>query len=147
MPSSADVKLYGVFSKEIDLVWPEVLSFVEQALEYSDGEYSAEDIYNALKQTDMQLWIAYEIGKVRAICITQVISYPQIKRLWVLYSAGVEMPKWVHLIQLILEFGKAQGCTAARIFGRPGWEKALKEFGFKKIYTVLQADISEGTSC
>lgn len=139
---SDENRLYGVKSNAIDEVWEYVLPFIENSAAFSDGKYSASDIYENIRNQYMQLWVVFNIkGDVCAAVVTQIISYPQQKRLCIMFCGGLDIHKWLHLIDLIFDFGRAKGCSSIEIYGRPGWEKILKDYGFKKIHTVVKVDL------
>ena len=56
-----DLKGTGVPIDMIDGVWVKVQPWINKALEYGNGEYGIEDIYSALLDREMQLWIVYEM--------------------------------------------------------------------------------------
>ncbi len=141
MSSSDEIRLYGVLHNSIDLVWNEIEPYLNDALSYGQGEHTKQEIYNALCGRDMQLWVAYNDSGCLAMCITQIHYFPRCKRLSLLYAGGEEMETWVHHWHTIKEWAKEQGCTKCRFYGRDGWQKKFKCFGFKKIYTVLEADL------
>jgi hypothetical protein len=140
MRSSDKAKLYGVPSTDIDVVWGEVVPYLEKTLARADGKFSIDDIYSAIEKRDMQLWVIFDKYLISFI-ITQIIFYPQYKILTIPYVGGVKMPKWVHFYEQIAAFGKANGCKFAEGYARDGWLKVLKRYGFKKSYSVISAPI------
>jgi hypothetical protein len=134
-------RLYGVLSHAIDSIWQQVIPYLSKALDYADDKYTLEDIYKFLKEREMQLWLMYVNGVMHGCCITQIIIFPHHKRLAIPFVSGIQMYKWLHLFDVIVEFAKTNGCTSIEGYARPGWEKVLKKYGFKKIYSIIKADI------
>ena len=131
--------IYGVLSTHIDKVWDKVLPFLQEAINYSDGEYSLGSVYKALKELDMQLWVVFDgRGEIVTACVTTVVIYPLKKVMWLLFCGGVEMNNWLDKIEVIKQFAKDKGCHDIKIHGREGWTKKLATFGAKRICTVYK---------
>jgi hypothetical protein len=138
-------RLYGVLSNstEFELVWSEIKPYLLETLEYADGKYNEQDIYDAIKANDMQLWVVYDNGKLLCYCITQIIIFPRKKILSIPFVGGIQMFRWLHLLDLIKQFGREKGCDFAEGYAREGWTKALKSFGFKRSYSIIKAELQE----
>jgi hypothetical protein len=139
--SDKEPRLYGVLSHAIDTVWDEVKPLLIKTLEYADGKYIVDDIYNAIKSRDMQLWVVYDNGGLLSFCITQILIYPRKKVLSLPFVGGVEMFRWLHLTNIIKDFARENHCDFAEGYARDGWIKVLKPFGFEKTYTIIKADL------
>ena len=59
-----------------------------------------------------------------------------------MFLSGFQFDKWKHLISTLEKFAKHNSCKSIDFFGREGWEKKVKEMGFKKIHTVFSMPIS-----
>ena len=44
-------------------------------------------------------------------------------------------------LELLEQFGRDQGCKYASVYGRKGWARALKPYGYEEPYTVLMKEI------
>lgn len=142
MPLLDDCHLRGVLSNAIDEIWPHVIPLLERALAFDDDKYDVQFIYNALKETSMQLWVVFNRrGELKAFCITRIDIYPKGNRLNIMFAAGMDVYRWVHLTEILLDFATCNNCKKVEIYGRPGWEKLLGPLGFKKIHTVLSVDL------
>jgi hypothetical protein len=140
MSLSGNAKLYPVLACDIDVVWEGVVPYLEKTLTHADGKFLVSDIYDAIKERDMQLWVVFD-KYLLCFVITQIIYFPQGKRLAIPFVGGTQINKWIHLYPQLIEFGRANGCTHAEGYAREGWLKVLKKFGFKKIYSVISAPI------
>lgn len=136
-----EVKLLGISYNHIDALWETILPYLIKTLEYCDNKYSIKNIYNCLKNRDMQLWVAHGDEGILSFGITQIINYPTQKRLGLLFIGGKELMKWAHFCEPIKQWAKEQGCTSIECFGRPGWEPLAKKYGFEKIHTVYKINI------
>lgn len=119
-----------------------VASALRRACERSDGRYAIGDVFAALLRRDMQLWIAVDEASedpVEAVCITEMIAYPREKRCGVVFCAGRNPGRWLHHLESIEGWARAQGCAAVELQGRPGWERLLK--GWDKTHVLLRKRI------
>ena len=139
--SSADYNVTGVLSHQIGDVWPVVAPLIERSIEFSDGKFSLADVHRFLEEQTCQLWLIYSAARLAGALVTQIINYPQDRRLLFLFCAGVEADKWLHLSEVIKSYAREHGCSCVEIYGRPGWVKKMRPFGFRPIHVVLTAPL------
>lgn len=73
----------------------------------------------------------------RAIVLTSIIDAPQRRYIEVFMSAG-DIDGVLELIPLAEEWGKKQGAEFARAMVRPGYERILKDRGWKSKTIVME---------
>ena len=139
--SSAAYNVTGVLSSQINEVWPVVAPLIERSIEYSDGKFALADVRRFLEEQTCQLWLIYNAAGIAGALVTQIINYPQDRRLIFLFCAGVEADQWLHLSEVIKNYAREQGCSCVEIYGRPGWVKKMRPFGFRPIHVVLTAPL------
>jgi len=112
-------------------------STIERALPYAGGTHSIEDVWDAIANGTLQLWP----GKVSAI-VTQVIQYPRSKELVFFLAAG-DLEEIQRVYDVILDWGKAQGCERATFMGRKGWERTFltKEEGWRSGLVAFEKEL------
>lgn len=134
-------QLVGVSHAVVPTLWPNVAPVLQRACDRSDGRYAVDDVRAALLRRDMQLWIAVGGGTdtIEAICITEIVAYPQEKRCGVVFCAGRDVPRWLHHLDAIEAWAQMQGCAALELQGRPGWERLLD--GWDKTHVLLRKRI------
>jgi hypothetical protein len=59
----------------IESVWVSVIPWIQAALDYSRGELSLEYVRACLHAEQMQLWVAYEEGKILGVMVTQLLQH------------------------------------------------------------------------
>lgn len=133
--------LHPIASAHLDKVWHMAAPLIEQALVYADGKYNLESIYKAISERNKQLWVATYDHDLIAVCVTEITIYPCKKVLTVFASAGIRMDSWLDFLQPIMAWGKSQGCEAAEIYGRKGWERILAKYGYEHVSTVIRAKL------
>lgn len=125
--SSSLVRLYGVPAESVDLFWPEIAPLLQKALDRSDGRYAIEDIRQFIDSGDMHLWAVADTA-IRAAIVTQTVIYPRRKVGLILLLGGCGMRHWLHLIEEMEACFKREGCACLELYGRPGWQKVLKDY-------------------
>lgn len=109
--------------------------WIKSALEYGGGTHDIEDVFRAILESRMQLWPA-ENGCL----VTEILVYPR-KKVLHIFLAGGEMGQITDMHHDVIEWAKAQGCTALTLSGRKGWIKALAKFGWKEKLVSLSKEI------
>lgn len=117
---------------------------IEAATAYSDGKYIGPDIVKMLISGHMQLWgiVDDEDGNLNGITITEIATYPQRKVCRMLSTAGEGSDNMLPLLPEVESWAKACGCSSIEPVCRPGWEKILKPYGYKKTHILLSKELS-----
>lgn len=128
----------------IDQVWPDVLEYLEGAAEYTYGRYEVEDIYDAVKQYNHNLWIAFYGPKIKGAVVTNVLHYPRKSCLSMVFCGGVELSKWkAPMLKLLQHWAYDQHCENVELTGRPGWAKIFKEDGNQIVWHTSELPIAD----
>lgn len=109
--------------------------WIEAALEYSGGTHEFADIKAGIATGHMQLWPAPD-----GCLVTEIEVYPQRKVLNVFLGGG-NLRQLIDMHDAVAAWGVSQGCTAATIKGRPGWERVYRTRGWKPLHTTLVKEI------
>lgn len=119
--------------EHIDLIWGDIKTFAERCAKYTYNRYTAEDMLEGVKTKDQQLWIAFDDKGVHGFWITEVLVYPQTKTLALHFMGGKDFYDWLpDGFPKLLKFAKEMGCSKMEAYGRPGFEKLWKNYGYKK---------------
>jgi hypothetical protein len=140
METEKHIEMVGVQSSDIDFVWDKVVPLIERAIYYSYGKWESEDVYHAIKNKDMQLWLILDGINIKACIVTQILVYPKDKILMIVFASGSECHEWVYTINEFREYAKEHGCSSVEFYGRDGWWKKMKHLGIKKVYSVYKID-------
>lgn len=126
----------------IDNFWKHGEAFIKRALDHANGEMTFEDVKEACKNRDMQLWFICDKDSVVATISTEIINYPQLRVCRIVTLAGKDFEKWIgEADQVISQWAGEQGCHGLEAFIRSGFYKKLNSRGFKKKYEVVYRDI------
>jgi len=102
--------------------WRRCHKWISEALEYSGGTHSMDDVFGAVAVGDAQL---HPLEK--SAIITEVVDYPRLTvcRIWL---AGGDLDELMQAEKSIAVWAKNLGCDAMEINGRMGWKRQLKDY-------------------
>ena len=106
--------------------------WIEDALAYSGGTHTFDDIAKGIKTGHMQLW-----PTEKACAVTEIVVYPQKKVLHVFLAAG-DLGQITDAIDAVAAWGIQQGCESLTMNGRHGWKRVLDKKGWKPVMTVME---------
>lgn len=133
----SDYELRGVPATQVDLVWTPVKHFIQAALDRTEGEMSIDDVYNALIDRDMQLWILLDEFHVIGALVTQILEFPNVKACRYVAMGGDVHGDFDEITGMIEQWAATQGCQRMEIVGRPGWARALRDHGYRQAYSYV----------
>lgn len=148
--SDADTKLeialipYG----RLSYVIPGMLQYLEKSKTWAMGRVNIDDILRFLLTGDMRLWLVFdrESSRIYGYVITEEKQYPQCKMLVCQYCAGE--PHHMKYVEekmhgTLERFAHDAGCAGVEFFGRPGWGKHMKKYGYTT-QTVVYENLFNG---
>lgn len=90
-------------------------SQIEAALSYSNASHRYEDVAAMVDAGTAQFWPGPS-----SVIITETVDFPR-KRALHFFLAGGTLPELEAMIPLVLDWGKANGCSHSTFIGRRGW--------------------------
>lgn len=89
--------------------------------------HSSEDVKRLLVDNSCQLWVEFEEG-IKSIVVTEVIQYPQKRRLriWIASAVDEKKANWQGYEEIITKFAKEKDCKEIETIGRIGWGRIFK---------------------
>lgn len=110
--------------------------YIEDALEYSGGTHTFNDIAAGVLSGKFQLWPNHN-----SAVVTEVVVYPQLKDLHY-FLAGGNLDELKAMRPVIDGWGKSIGCTRVTLAGRKGWERTfLKDEGYEPKWFILSKEL------
>lgn len=109
--------------------------WIEAALEFSGGTHDSDDVAYAIINSKMQLWPAKD-----GCLVTELLQYPK-KKVLHIFLAGGKLEALTDMHDAVMQWSKAQGCTALTLSGRKGWVRALEKFNWKPTLVALTKEI------
>ena len=135
----SEVQVSLVPTDHVDTVWPAVVGYVANALEYTYGRYEPEDFYKHLTDGTHFLWIAFEEEHIKGCVITHILQYPRKRFLGCPIVAGDEFPTWkAPMLAILQRFATDNQCEGLEATARLGWSRVFKDDGYKALWQTFQ---------
>lgn len=138
MTRSSSAKLLGVPSSDLWYFWPQVEPMITAAVAESANRWTTLEVLERLLARDMQLWVVIADKNLVGVVVTEI--YPTAAgKTCALPIVGGEILPHLELLGVIKAWADEAGCVRLEGMGRPGWERAVKKLGWRKIMTVYEA--------
>lgn len=109
--------------------------YIEDALEYTKGTHTLEDIWNGVVRGDFQFWP----GDKSAV-ITEIQIYPQTKVMHI-FLAGGDLEELLQMEKSVRAYAQTIGCNSMSISGRRGWVRIFERDGWKEVCTTIAKEL------
>jgi hypothetical protein len=121
-------------ASELSRLWPVVAPLLAPAVQRSGGRLDMSSVFQWLTEQRYLLWVAYGPDRViSAAFVTRGAVYPKRKMLVVELAGGSEMQSWVSEgTRVFRAYARDAGLDGVEMFGREGWTRALKAYGWKQ---------------
>jgi hypothetical protein len=116
--------------------WKRCRPFIEAALEYAPT-HTIEDVEQGIQ---LGIYIFWPASKSAAI--TEIHVYPQAKHMHI-FLAGGDLDELRSMVPIWQSWARFNGCSKVTLCGRRGWERALKDQGWKADLIVLTIPAGE----
>ncbi len=115
--------------------WDRCKGWIEAALEYGSFGYDIEAVWDEIANPNSNtlLWP----GKKSAV-VTQLWIFPRARALNYWLAGGDLHELTVEMRPHIEAFAEEIGCTDIIMAGRPGWGKALGEYGYHRVWSAFR---------
>ena len=134
-----------VLKEHLSLFWADASKVLEKSVATAKGKFKIKDILPRLTDGSMVLWVVIdpETTKVIAAITTRVIEYPQAKSLAMDWIGGTRMKDWLPMAQeSISRYAKEHKCKYLEGYGRKGWDRWLRKYGWKLDYIAYKMELS-----
>lgn len=136
------MSVYVVTADMVDNFWEMVKPLLSPATEIA-GETTVEDLYPELKNGNKLLWISYDDSQgLYGSAVTSIVQHP-LKRVLLLEYLGAvphTMQRCFDEVKdTFIKWAKHHDCDSIELYGRKGWERVLKDSGYKTtryVYTL-----------
>ena len=130
--------IVAVPKQDIEGLWPVIKPFIDRVLEYTFGEYIAEDVKDKAINGNVVFFIVQIDGEIKSVLSTELIETPYKKYLNIITTSGDDFNEWGEdTLNTLINVAKEQGAEDITIVGRKGWLRKMKQYGFKHKYTAL----------
>lgn len=127
---------------QLEHVWPQIEPAVVRGLRHGAGDStSADEIFGAIANGSMLLWVVHDGSDIIAAIVLQVVKRESGLALVVVLVAGRDFWKWADRVQqLILEYAELIGAYTIEAVARDGMAKWLRQLGWRKKATIMELD-------
>jgi len=131
--------IHPVDTDFLDYYWPLVSSYIQDALEHTDGEIDLSGVLSDIANHERQLWVIKHSNEYIAAVVTYIYTTDtNLKIGEITLAGGSKHELWDHFVDQITQWLKSQGCNFIDIVGRVGWARHYKKQGFKVKYQILR---------
>lgn len=124
---SSSVDLVCVPPSRINEFWPLARDRIRVAIE-TTGLSQFVDIERQVLDGEQLLWLAWS-NEIEAAATTHLSN----NVCTIVACAGHYRERWMPLLAKIENYAKNEGCRCMRLYGRKGWERALKDYRVEHI--------------
>jgi len=134
-----DTAIGGVPGQLVMKVWRKVEPLLERVVNPQTG-WDMKHVLTALQTGEMQLWV---IGDFKGVVVTQILTRPIHKVLWIQFISGKHMDEWLDdWITVQEDFARHNDCAAIEFAGRRGWNKISEAHSdYKPILTTIRREL------
>jgi hypothetical protein len=143
------MQLVQIPIQELEKVWGIVEKDIKSALAYSGQLTDSDFVFDTLKEGKFQLWVLWDkkqskaVDKYFGVVVTEIIKRKFGKVCHIYIMTGKQRTKWQHLITKVEDFAKQEDCKMMELIARPGWQRVLDDYGYKRTHVVLEKQIKQ----
>jgi len=143
------MELVRIPTEELDKVWGLIEKDIRKALLFSGQLSDSQFVLKTAKEGKFQVWILWDkeqktnVEKYFGVVITEIVEKPLGKVCHIYMMTGRQRHKWQYLIKDIETFAQKEKCSMMELIARPGWQKILNQFGYKRTHVVLEKQIKQ----
>ncbi len=116
--------------------WARVRPWIEAALKRAPGLETIEDVDSFLESGKYLLFTS-----PNAAMVAQIIEYERKKAIYAIHGGG-NLKELIDVIEPRMRAcGKVNGCSLSMGMGRKGWERALKDKGYRLGWVTMIKEI------
>ncbi len=127
------MQLVCVDPAHVNQIWPIVSDIVKRAIDRGFSSFPVIEA-NVLDGLFL-LWLVIDRGKIIAACVTSLVG----DACEIVATSGTGVNNWIHLIEGIEKYARAEGQARVRIIGRKGWARLLPTY--KQTAVVLERQL------
>ena len=135
----------AVPAKLVPFLWDKAIGFLAPAIEKSNGEATAENIYKSCCADDSLLVLISKDEAVIGAAILSIYTYETGKKvLSICQLGGTDMKDWLDkACEFAMKTAISTGCEEIYAIGREGWERALADQGYSKLHTIVSIKVEK----
>ena len=130
-------------SEAVKHVWKDVEEILKKSVSTVKDKANMIDVLKGVFDDVYVLWVVLdEEDNIIAAFTTRLLVYPQRKGLALDWVGGTRMKEWEdQLINTMRKYANELGCSHLEGYGRKGWGRALKKYGFYPEYIAYRMEL------
>ena len=112
-----------------EVEWDRCEHWISSAIKHQDS-YNLSDIKERIEAGIFHIWAGKE-----SVMITEIVEYPRMKALNLLFCGG-DYSELEQMLPSLEQFAKHFGCKRLYGGGRKGWLRKIKHLGFETEYLI-----------
>ena len=135
------VQCYVVGNDAMIEFWQSIYApMIIAALEHGPDGNTLEEIREDLQCGSMLVNIS--VGdQIKGVAVLDIVMQREERFLHVHTLTGGDMQEWLlHFVNFLRYLKAGLDCDAVSLVGRKGWDKVLREFGFKTKHVMMQLE-------
>lgn len=137
-----------VSSGTVRMIWPQVVGWLEPAMEVSRGMYTPHGVVASLEAQTQQLWAILDGDDIIGAAVTAVADREDGRRVLECQLVGAQSGKWdgwVEAMDAAMDgMAKRCRCDEISLAGRRGWVRAIREYGYNETCVVVTKEVNHG---
>ncbi len=127
--SETDFQLVYIPTENVAGIWDQVAAFMPMVVERSRGRHTLQSLLTDALSGATQLWCVWDGQSIKAVVGTSLGETPSgMKLATVDYLSGLQLARWVHLLDEIEEWARNNGCELIEMSARKGFAKHLPDY-------------------
>ena len=126
--------------EKVQVYWPHIASMMER-MPNTLANHTPQSLFELCMEGGVQLWLVGR-EKHELAMLSSISNYPNARVLEIFWGAGTGALKSGPIVDATIEqFAKKTGCDRIDVHGRPGWEKIMEPYGFKKLSIIMSKPV------
>tara|TARA_R110002012_G_scaffold269925_1_gene454149 strand:- start:477 stop:890 length:414 start_codon:yes stop_codon:yes gene_type:complete len=124
-------------------VWKDVERVLGKSVDTVKDKAELIDVLSGVYDDTYVLWVVMdESDNIIAAFTTRLLVYPRRKALALDWVGGTRMKEWEdQLIGTMRKYANELGCSHLEGYGRKGWGRSLKKYGFYQEYIAYRMEL------
>lgn len=125
----------------LEAAWPHISDGLMKLSVLTFGHETVEDILGFIMRGEQQLWtVLSDSGEPYGFMRTQLLQGPRKKSALIIGIVGEHREKWIHHLEEITAWAKANGCSEIAANGRKAWAKVLPAWKVRQWVFALEIE-------
>lgn len=123
--------------------WKDIKPYIDCAVEHGIGETTSHDMFVGAMTGTYECWEAFDSEyKTLSFGMARINRFENHNQLQIVTAAGDGWDNYgPEALKFAEQYAKDIGCKYVTIWGRLGWTKRLKDYGYKHTYSVMTKEI------